>query len=118
MKNKLAFWISFLLLSATLAGCSRGLNRNQGAQNPADAGSPPVAATLAPAPIQALPPAPPADTQMPQPASNPTQAPAEATAVQPAADSSAINQAADDLSKALDGLTKDLDSTDTLNDVK
>ena len=98
-----------MLAGLALGGCDRNRNHSQGAQSPVDNSNPPAAATLAPAP---------AATLDQQPTAEPTQAPAEPTAVQPAADSSAINQATDDLSKALDGLTKDLDSTDTLNDVK
>jgi hypothetical protein len=111
-----------LCLMVLLTGCMRSRVGNPGAQ--------PAAATNPPASTQAAMPATftPAATEQTAATSTPS-APAQSqptatsaviqiTAVKPAAAATEAAKAADDLSNMLDDLTKDLNSSDNLNDVK
>jgi len=111
MKSKPWFWIILGALALfVLAACARPIS--QGGSAPDTNNPSPV--TSRPAAIQ---PAPglPVPTQVP-----PTQvvaAQAQPATLQPTA-AADLSKEADDLSNLLNGLSKDLDSTDTLNDVK
>ncbi len=115
MKSKLWMWMTLGLLAAfALSACSRGRFQNPATQPPAENSSPAAPLPSATSVPQIAP------TQAPTLApSSPTAAPAQAQpTLQPAASSSDVSQTANDLTNLLDGLTKTLDSTDTLNDVK
>ncbi len=110
MKSKmLTFLILILLAALALTGCGARRQRMQERSAPAQ-NEQPAAATLDPTTAVAA----------------PTQAPTQSTAkieqpkaAQPAASNNGdLNQTADDLTQQLDGLTRDLGSTDTLNDIK
>ncbi|HVN53644.1 MAG TPA: hypothetical protein VMT46_04885 [Anaerolineaceae bacterium] len=118
MRNKLMICICLGFLAAVVfSGCSRDRNRSQGVQNaPANENSP-AAATLAPASTQE-------PAQVSQPTAEPTVAPAPTEAqaqpptVEAAAGSAEIDREADELINSLNRLTQDLNSTDTMGDVK
>lgn len=131
MKSKLTLVITIgLLITISLTSCNRTRLRPQGGQPPSNEGNPPTAtesnpltteapasqavSTTVPSPIQ------PTDTAGASAPAQPTNTTAalQPTSVQPAAVSPDISQAADDLSNLMDGLTKDLDTTDTMEDVK
>ena len=115
--SRLLFTIGLLVLFA-ISGCSRYRGRLQGNQPPAEVNNPP--ATTQPVSVQTEAPseaAAPTPTEI-QPQATLPPAPTRPAIVATAAPAAEVSQAADDLSKLLDGLSKDLDSTDTLNGVK
>ncbi len=125
MKTKTCiFGMVSILVLVVLVGCSR--TRGQSNQVPAQndtavstATAPAAPASTAPAPtitaaqeqaVQATLAPTPTTVNQPADSLSPSQA-------QPPADQD-ISQLTSDILKSLDGLSKDLDSTDTLNDVK
>jgi hypothetical protein len=113
MKTRLSVWIVlFVLAVLVLTGCDLSGYRNQGNAVPAGSTSPVVASQV------------PLSTPAAQAKStNPAIVPAQATqSLDPSAQqdvlSTDVSRTADDLSQSLDGVVKDLDSSDTLNDVR
>jgi hypothetical protein len=117
MKTNVWIWISLFTLTAfLLSGCSLGRNRNQNGSNPADTAAPAMTATQV-TELQVLAQATPTAEQA-QPTQIPEQVQPTQTPEQTVKSSADVSQAADELSKELDGVLKDLDATDTLSDVK
>ena len=112
MKRPILYALIFAALTlAFLSGCSRKTQQDNNPLSTAAPASLPQLKTILTQPAQVSPTNAPAAAQSSQPQAAATAAP---QSTQNAAD---LNNLADDIDKSLNGLQKDIDSTDNLNDV-